>query len=105
MKRPGWLIAIIVLWVLLGGVTAFAAMFVAFLFDAPGSAENRYLVDAALGLLALPLTFFLGAAGAGFLSASRLRLFALALPLIPIAAIAYGFAMISSVCGGQFRCS
>jgi len=104
MKRPGWLIAVIILWALLGGLTAFMAMFVAFLFDAPGSEDNRYLIDAAIGLVALPVTFFLSAAAAGLIRAPRLRLLALALPLVPIAAVVYGFAMISSVCGGQFRC-
>jgi ABC-type transport system involved in cytochrome c biogenesis permease component len=104
MKRPGWLVGVIILWALLGALTTFTAMFVAFLFDAPGSEQNGYLVDAAIGLVGLPVSFFLGAALAAFLKAPGLRLIALALPLIPTSVTVYGFAMISSICGGQFRC-
>ncbi len=104
MKRPAWLIAVIVLWALLGALTTFTAILIAFLFDAPGSEDNRYLHDVAVGLAGLPLTFLFGAAAVGFVRSLRWRLVVLALPLIPLAMVVYGFAMISAVCGGQFSC-
>jgi uncharacterized membrane protein YoaK (UPF0700 family) len=102
MQRPKWGVGVNIIWVLLGGLTTFSAILVAFLFDAPGSEQNRYLVDVAIGLAASPVSFFVGAVAA-FLS-GRLRLWALALPLIPIGFVVYGFSMISAVCDGRFRC-
>lgn len=103
--RSAWRLAIVVLWVVLGLLTTMMAMMIGFLFDAPGSTENPYLVQAAWGLAALPLTFFIGAIGLLVASTAWVRILLIALPLFVALFIIHDFARIDSVCGGAFACS
>ncbi len=102
--RPTWRLVLVAIWVVLGLMTSIMALSVGFLFDAPGANENRYLIQAAYALAALPVTFYLGAIGLYFLALPWLRLIVLALPLAAAGVAMHGFAKIDSVCGGKFAC-
>jgi hypothetical protein len=102
--RSAWRIALVVLWVVLGLLTTLMALSIGFLFDAPGSADNPYLVHAAWGLAALPLTFFVGAVGLLFAKTAWLRLALISLPLLVALFVIHDFATIDGACGGAFAC-
>ena len=103
-RRSPWRLALVVLWVLLGLMTSVMAVLIGFLFDAPGSTSNPYLIQAAWGLAALPLTFFIGAVGLLFAQTPWVRIVLIALPLVAAGVVMHGFAKIDSVCGGAFAC-
>jgi hypothetical protein len=103
-RRSPWRLALVILWVSLGLLTSIMALSVGFLFDAPGSTDNPYLVQAAWGLGALPLTFFIGAVGLLFAHTPWVRIVLIALPLVAASVVLHDFAKIDSVCGGAFAC-
>lgn len=102
--KSAWRLTLVVLWVVLGALTSFMAVSIGFLFDAPGSSQNPFLIEAAWGVAALPLTFFVGAAGLLFASAAWLRILFLALPLAASGVAMHGFARIDTACAGQSAC-
>ncbi len=80
------------------------AFSIGFLFDAPGSTANPYLIEVAWGLAALPLTFYAGAVGLMFANATWLRTAILVLPLFAAGVVIHGFGMVDSACAGSFAC-
>ena len=103
--RSAWRLTLIILWVALGALTSLMAVSIGFLFDAPGSSQNPYLIEAAWGLAALPLTFYAGAVGLWFASAAWLRVLFLALPLAASGVAMHGFGNLDSACKGPIACA
>jgi hypothetical protein len=107
LSRPRqslWRLALVILWVILGLLTTLMALSIGFLFDAPGSTSNPYLIQAAWGLAALPFTFFIGAVGLLLAKTPWVRIVLIALPLVAAGVVMHGFAKIDSICGGAFAC-
>ena len=43
-RRSLWRLVLVILWVVLGFLTSLMAFSIGFLFDAPGSTDNPYLI-------------------------------------------------------------
>ena len=91
--------AILVVGGLIGLV---GAVMTAFLFDAPGSESNIYLLRAAKGLLALPVLCFVGCFLTWWFRDWSWKLIFILIPLVDVALISYCFHQINVVYGGRF---
>ena len=96
-----------VLYGLLGVFFLLPAVMSPMLFDAPGSADNALTVALLAGLVALPVTFLLGAGlliVASLRRGRRLAIVAFALPVVALAVIVVAGLLLDRLCGGRLAC-
>ena len=98
------MIALTVIWVLIGAASVFASMMSFFMFDAPGSDQSRLTWAAFYFMVTMPAFWFVGAGLPWCFLKKKWAGWLFAFPAIDIAAIVIVFICIGQFCGGQFSC-
>jgi hypothetical protein len=100
----GVTIALTVVWVLLGAASVIGSMMSFFLFDAPGSEQNRLAWILFYCLLTQPVFWLIGAILPWCFQKRSWAGWLFAFPAIDVAAIIITFVLIDQLCAGQFSC-